>query len=153
MKRMTIVCTCLLCGCAVTKPTQPSVCDSVHVEIIERVERVTDTVYINIPHEKISQTVRDTTSQLEVEYARSTATITSDGLLHHSLEQKPITRPVETVVEVVVKDSIVYRDREIIKLLPKHNSSKEQRKTWCEKILTLSAILLIFVFILKTRII
>lgn len=142
----------LLSSCAVTKPPLLNSQDSVRVEIVERIEKIVDTVYINIPHETTSQTINDTISHLDVEFAHSTAAITSDGLLHHSLEQKPITHPVETVVEVVVKDSIVYRNRETIKVVTQKPNAKERLKTLWRNLLTLSAILITFVFVLRTKI-
>ena len=46
---------------------------------------------------------KDTVSVLENEFAKSAAPV-SDGLLAHSLETKPVQRPVE------VQTKIVYRD-------------------------------------------
>lgn len=107
----------LLGGCSVMRPPQPSIVDSVRVEVVERIERVTDTVYISVPIEKESQTVLDTTSHLETSFAVSDAIIREDGRLYHSLENKPQNWQKEVVVEVVVRDSLVYKDRVVTEIV------------------------------------
>jgi hypothetical protein len=56
---------------------------------VEYVERVRDTVvYVHLPAESRETTVRSDSSRLETSLAFSTARITLDGALHHTLENK-----------------------------------------------------------------
>jgi len=107
----------MLGGCAVTRSPQPSVVDSVRVQVVERIERVTDTVYVSVPAEKESQTMLDTMSHLETSFAVSDAVIRKDGRLYHSLENKPQNWQKEVVTEVVVRDSLVYKDRVVTEIV------------------------------------
>ena len=105
----------LLCGCGASRIVagQDTQRDSVRVESrTEYIERI-DTAYIEVP--KIVERVitRDTTSVLENDYARSQASILAGGDLYHTLETKPAKRPVPVVAKESVRDSIVYRDREV----------------------------------------
>ncbi len=71
---------------------------------------VHDTAFVELPVfvERIQTT--DTTSTLENTYAKSQATVTK-GILHHSLETKPVKVPVEVETKIVYRDSLVYKDR------------------------------------------
>lgn len=100
-----------LSGCCAARHIDTTTRDSVRVETHFRTEYVYDTVILHIPAESIRQTVRDTVSHLETDYAVSDARITPDGSLFHSLANKPQERPVPTDKEVIYRDSIVYRDR------------------------------------------
>lgn len=77
-----------------------------------RIETVfeTDTVYLEIPMIVERVETMDTTSFLENDYARSEAVV-SDGMLAHSLETKPVQKPVEVQTKIVYRDSIVFQDR------------------------------------------
>lgn len=72
--------------------------DSVRVEYRERIDSVL--VEIEIPREVERVVVRDTVSNLENSYARSSARVDSLGFLHHELETKPqrITKPAPVVI-------------------------------------------------------
>lgn len=88
--------------------------DSTRVEYrTEYIERI-DTAYIEIP--KIIEKVitRDTSSLIENEYAISRALIVSDGHLYHTLETKPAKAPIPVKTVTMVRDSIVYRDRDVL---------------------------------------
>lgn len=104
--------------------------DSVRVETVTRTEYVTDTVFLEVPREVIRQTVRDTASHLETSLAISDARLNADGMLFHSLENKPGKRPVEVKKEVVYRDSIVYRDREV---KVENIVEVERELTWWQK--------------------
>ena len=52
-------------------------------------------------------------SVLENDYAKSQAVI-SDGLLTHSLETKPVQKPVEVQTKIVYRDSVIVKDNVII---------------------------------------
>ncbi len=70
----------------------------------------TDTVYLEVPQIVEKVVTKDTVSVLENEFAKSAASV-SDGLLAHSLETKPVQKPVEVQTKTVYRDSIVYQDR------------------------------------------
>ena len=135
MKGYFTVCIALLGSMTSCSPyrhlaTSDNIKDSVRVETVVRTELVTDTVYVEIPKETVRQTVRDTSSRLETEYALSDARINTDGTLYHSLENKAGKRPIEAKKEVVYKDSIVYRDRTVVKT---ETVEVERELTWWQK--------------------
>lgn len=118
------------CGNTRRLPEKTDSKDSVRVETVVRRELVTDTVYVEIPKEIVRQTVRDTSSRLETEYALSDARINTDGTLFHSLENKAGKRPETVKKEVVYKDSIAYRDRTVVKT---ETVEVERELTWWQK--------------------
>ncbi len=99
----------LLSGCAARRVAGVTSQDSVRVEVVERVEYITDTIEVAIPYERES-VVRDTTSHLENAYAKSDAAILPDGRLSHSLETIPQLRPFSFEKPILRRDSIVYRN-------------------------------------------
>lgn len=62
--------------------------------------------------------VRDSSSHLENQYAKSDARIERMGLLYHTLETIPQEIPTKIDVPIQHKDSIVYRDRVVYKDRP-----------------------------------
>ena len=98
-----------LSSCAAGRIAGVTSQDSVRVEVIERVEFVTDTIKVAIPYERES-VVRDTTSHLENAYAKSDAAILPDGRLSHSLETIPQLRPFSFEKPILRRDSIVFRN-------------------------------------------
>lgn len=107
----------LLCSCASTKVVAAKQTDSLRVQIVERLVVVRDTVEVEIPKIVEKALVMQDTSYLSNQYARSEARIQPDGGLFHSLETIPQTITKEVEVAATVRDSIVYRDREIITTL------------------------------------
>ena len=108
--------TLLFSGCRSHRPAQlPPVQlrDSIRVEVRERVVTIHDTAYIEVPAQSQSQQVRDSTSHLETDFAESDARINADGSLSHSLRNKPQQLAAPTENKVHVRDSVVYRDREV----------------------------------------
>ena len=97
-------------SCGAVRPAAPSVTDSTRVEVRTETVTVHDTAYVELPVivERVQTT--DTTSTLENTYAKSEATV-SAGILHHSLETKPVKVPVEVEKQIVYRDSLVYKDR------------------------------------------
>ena len=100
---------CLLSGCAARRIVGATSQDSVRVEVVERVEYITDTIEVAIPYERES-VVRDTMSHLENAYAKSDAAILPDGRLSHSLETIPQLRPFTFKKPILRRDSIVFRN-------------------------------------------
>ena len=97
-----------LSACGVARPSLVSDNTTVEVKTIERVVR--DTAFIELPViiEKVA--TLDTASVLENKYAKSEASV-SAGVLHHSLQTKPVREPVTVETKEIVRDSLVYRDR------------------------------------------
>ncbi len=89
--------------------------DSVRVETRYEYRERIDTVYVELPVYIERRIVHDTMSVIENDYARSTAIIRPDGDLYHDLETKPTKHPVAVTTKESVRDSIVYRDREVEK--------------------------------------
>ena len=109
MKNFTLVLFSALCvACATTRQATPS--EKIITET--RIETVyeTDTVYLEVPQIVEKVLTKDTVSVLENEFAKSAASV-SAGLLAHSLETKPVQKPVEVQTKIVNRDSIVYQDR------------------------------------------
>lgn len=84
--------------------------DSTKVEVRTVVEKVTDTAYVELPVIVEKVATLDTASVLENEFAKSEAVV-SAGILQHSLETKPVRRPVAVEKEIVYRDSLVFRDK------------------------------------------
>lgn len=83
--------------------------DSIRIEERVREIKVTDTLFVEVPMQKESTTVRDSMSHLENDYAISDARIMIDGSLYHSLETKPRIDTIPKELSVQAKDSIIYR--------------------------------------------
>ena len=92
--------------------------DSIRIEERVREIKVTDTLFVAVPMQKESTTVRDSMSHLENDYAVSDARIMIDGSLYHSLETKPRTDTLSREVGVQVRDSIIYREKVVPKIVP-----------------------------------
>lgn len=99
----------LLSGCAARRIVGTTSQDSVRVEVVERVEYITDTIEVAIPYER-EAVMRDTSSHLANAYAMSDAAILPDGRLFHSLETIPQLRPFSFKKPILRRDSIVYRN-------------------------------------------
>ncbi len=92
--------------------------DSVRVEERVREVKVTDTLFLEVPHQAAERTTADSTSHLENDHALSDARIMADGTLFHSLETKPRTDTLAREVGVQVRDSIVYREKVVSQPVP-----------------------------------
>lgn len=109
-----IVLSCLLCACRTQRKMSEVVRTETETKNVEvRYEKilVPDTVFFEVPGQSASVVTPDTTSILENDFAKSKASIDSNGMLHHSLETKPQKKPIPTQKEVERKDSIVYVDK------------------------------------------
>ncbi len=94
------------CGTVRTLPVQDST--RVEVKVVEKI--VKDTAWFELPVIVEKVATLDTASVLENKYAKSEAFV-SGGVLHHSLQTKPVREPVSVEYKEIVRDSIVYRDR------------------------------------------
>ena len=124
-----LICLLLLTSCGAHRHLTSDSRDSVRVETVVRTEYIRDTIEVEIPVERTVQIAEDS-SHLETVYAVSDAFLRSDGRLFHTLENKAGKRPVETVREVVYRDSIVYRDRAVTKTEVKE---VPRELTWWQK--------------------
>lgn len=88
--------------------------DSIRVEYVETVRNVE--VKIPVPYEVLVNVTRDTTSFLQTSLAESSVWWV-DGLLHHSIRNRPENAPVVTIPVVDIKEK-EYRDRKVIKNIP-----------------------------------
>ena len=101
----------LCVACSVARQAAPSENLSTRIEVVTVFEK--DTVLVEIPQIVEKVQTMDTVSFLENEFAKSSAEV-SDGILSHSLETKPVQKPVEIQKEIVYRDSVVFRDRRVV---------------------------------------
>ena len=109
---ITLVLFSVLCvACATARQAAPSekIITETRIETLYK----TDTVLLEIPKIVEKVVTKDTVSALENDYAKSQAVI-SDGLLTHSLETKPVQKPVEVQTKIVYRDSVIVKDNVII---------------------------------------
>ena len=112
MKNFILVLFSLLCvACGSVKQVTPT--ERVVTETRIETVYLTDTVLLEIPKIVEKVVTKDTVSVLENDYAKSQAIVT-DGLLAHSLETKPVQKPVEVQTKIVYRDSIIVKDNVIV---------------------------------------
>lgn len=91
-----------------------SIHDSTRVDVryIEKEILRTDTVLIQLPAEKVMD-IQSSYSHLETSLATSAAWVDSSFMIRHILENKAVSAPIGVIYKdrVIVRDSIVYRDR------------------------------------------
>ena len=100
--------TLCLTACGVARPVLESDNTKVEVKVVEKILK--DTAWVEIPVIVEKVATLDTASVLENKYAKSEASV-SGGVLHHSLQTKPVREPVSVESREIVRDSVVYRDR------------------------------------------
>lgn len=100
--------TLLLTACGVARPVLESDNTKVEVKVVEKI--VKDTAWFELPVIVEKVATLDTASVLENKYAKSEAVV-AGGVLHHSLQTKPVREPVSVESKETVRDSIVYRAR------------------------------------------
>ena len=127
-----------LFSCAMPRVIEQTQRDSLYVEYRERIVR--DTVMYEPPQESTSIQTKDTTSHLETSLAESDASIV-DGILHHSLRNKPQKIPVPVVVTVhdttVVQGSVRTEIVEVPAKLTKAQERWIRLGKWATGILSL----------------
>ena len=137
-------------ACATARQAAPS--EKIITET--RIETVfqTDTVFLEVPRIVEKIVTKDTVSVLENEFAKSAASV-SDGLLSHSLETKPVQKPVEVQTKIVYRDSVIVQDRvvteiqEVEKELTGWQSFKMKLGGWFLGILIILIVLVILYFV------
>ena len=118
--------TLLLTACGVARPVLESDNTKVEVKVVEKI--VKDTAWVELPVIVEKVATLDTASVLENKYAKSEAVV-SGGVLHHSLQTKPVREPVSVESKEIVRDSIVYRDRIQTKTV-----EVEKKLTWWQSL-------------------
>ena len=108
-------------------PTQDSIRTEIKYKLIESI----DTVFITLPPQTVERTSPDTTSTLENDYAKTTATILPNGLLFHNLETKQTPVPVPAKKTEEQRDSIVYQGKEVP--VPYPVEVEVNRLTWAQQ--------------------
>ncbi len=111
---ISVVCCTIAGGCSPCLPLATTSRDSTVVEIRPRLVTIRDTVWLEVPHTLEREVVKCDSSMLANQYAQSEAIILSDGSLRHTLESiaQSVEHPVE--YDVVLRDSVVYRDRVLV---------------------------------------
>ena len=126
MKPSTILLfTLCLTACGVARPVLESDNTKVEVKVVEKI--VKDTAWVELPVIVEKVATLDTASVLENKYAKSEAVVTG-GVLHHSLQTKPVREPVSIESKEIVRDSIVYRDR-----IQTRTVEVEKKLTWWQQ--------------------
>ena len=151
MKNFILVLFSLLCvACGSVKQVTPT--ERVVTETRIKTVYQTDTVLLEIPKIVEKVVTKDTMSVLENDYAKSQAVV-SDGLLAHSLETKPVQKPVEVQTKIVYRDSVIVKDNVIVqtveveKELTGWQSFKMKMGGWFLGILIILIVLLILYFV------
>lgn len=140
----------LLNGCQSTKPVAPT--PTIPVEsVIEREivhDTKIDTMIVFLPMQSSDVIVRDSTSVIENDYAKSWASILPDGFLRHSLTMKrtPVSVPVKStsdtikVKEYIEKPVNVPVPYPVEKALTPWQSFRLQSWSWMAAIICLSVL-------------
>ena len=149
MKPSTILLfTLCLSACGVARPVLESDSTKVEVKVVEKI--VKDTAWVELPVIVEKVATLDTASVLENKFAKSEAIVTG-GVLHHSLQTKPVREPVEVQIKETVRDSIVYRDRIQTKTV-----EVEKKLTWWQSlkmktggVMLLAIVLIVILFLIS----
>ena len=114
MKNFILVLFSALCvACATARQAAPS--EKIITETRIKTVFQTDTVFLEVPKIVEKVVTKDTVSVLENDFAKSAASV-SDGLLAHSLETKPVQKPVEVQTKIVYRDSVIVQDRVVTEI-------------------------------------
>lgn len=120
--------------------------DSTRIEVRKEIVYVPDTVYLEIPAQTAERTTRDSTSHLENDFAESNARINSDGTLYHDLRTKPQEKEIPIEVPKEHKDSIIYRNIEVEKIVPIERELTKWQKTQMRGFWVVLVVLVVYVF-------
>lgn len=110
---MAVILLLALFGCRTTKPaTVVVVRDSIRTEVHTETVYVPDTIPVVLPPETVRVVAPDTISRIQTSVAISEAAI-RDGQLHHSIWNKQTALQVPVQHKETVRDSIVYKEKEV----------------------------------------
>ena len=136
----------LLTACGTSRKLTTVQRDSVRVEVRKTVEYIHDTVTIEIPDQVAERTTQDSTSHLENDFAESDARINSDGTLYHDLRTKPQEKEIPVEVPKERKDSIIYCNIEVEKIVPVERVLTGWQKLQMKGFWIVLAVLVVYVF-------
>lgn len=145
---------CVACGSIKQVTPTERVVTETRIETVFK----TDTVFLEVPKIVERVVTKDTLSVLENEFAKSAASV-SDGLLAHSLETKPVQKPVEVQTKIVCRDSVIFKDVvvyetiEVEKELTGWQTFKMKMGGWFLGILIILIVLLILYFVKPLKLI
>lgn len=116
MKKIIVLLTILLVGCATSKIQYVPVQGEHTIEIRDSIIRVVDTVTIEIPKERIVEVVPEVdTSYLETKLAHSTAYLDRNKrTIHHTLEHKKTALKTQIDTVFVTQTKTEYKDKVVI---------------------------------------
>lgn len=106
---VTILLALAICSCRQVRYVAVESSDSTRVEIVRETVTKIDTVLVELPSQSAERTTTDSVSRLETDLAESWAAITPEGLLWHTLRNKPQLLPVAVPSTVERRDSVIYR--------------------------------------------
>ena len=145
---------CVACGSIKQVTPTERVVTETRIETVFK----TDTVFLEVPKIVERVVTKDTLSVLENEFAKSAASV-SDGLLAHSLETKPVQKPMEVQTKIVYRDSVIFKDVvvyetvEVEKDLTGWQSFKMKMGGWFLGILIILIVLVILYFVKPLKLI
>ncbi|MFI3279534.1 MAG: hypothetical protein SNG49_05720 [Rikenellaceae bacterium] len=136
-----------LSACATTKLLNTSAKDSLRIETIERKVVIYDTIHIDLPHIIERTAIRQDSSILTNQLARSEAIVRPDGVLYHSLEliAQRIDYPTQTLAEV--RDSIIYKERVVTQTIERERELSGWQRTQISGFWILLALLLVAIVV------
>lgn len=135
-----------LSSCGSQRTVVVEVRDSTATHVHHEVIYVPDTIPVVLPPQVVEHVTPDTIDTLRIDCAESTAAI-RDGMLHHSLRslQNPI--PVQVLHKETVRDSIVYRWKEVPVPVPEEVEVEKPLSWWQQTRLHLANIVLVLLCI------
>lgn len=105
------LCSCSSCRMTtVSRAPEPTVSTASSIDVRHETVVSIDTVFQSLPSQSSERVTKDTTSVLETEYAISSASVSRDGTLRHTLDTKPTPVRVTVPITLHQRDSIVVRD-------------------------------------------
>lgn len=153
---MRIIISAVICviisSCCVSKVSQGS--DTTYITKVEYREIWRDTtVFVPIIQEKVVNSTRDTSSRLETSYSISVAEI-NDGVLSHSLENKPYIMPIKVyykdIARVKTTESLVTNT--IVQEVERDFLWWESALMWLGKIFLIVIVAAIAILVIKAKV-
>lgn len=119
MKKMLFILTLMFMGCTTTKTVYvPSETEHI-IEYRDSIIYLNDTIYVNVPYEKVQNIVPDT-SRLETSVAKSIAYLdTIQHKIHHTLENKNTAIKTVRDTVIVVQSKTEYLEKPVIQEVEK----------------------------------
>lgn len=142
----------IISSCCVSKISQGS--DTTYITKVEYREILRDTtVFVPIIQEKVVNSTRDTSSRLETSYSISVAEI-NDGVLSHSLENKPYIMPIKVyykdIARVKTTESLVTNT--IVQEVERDFLWWESALMWLGKIFLIVIVAAIAILVIKAKV-